>query len=75
VALHVGNATMNSFRIVVDVHLDINNIKPLSFAMKKQEWVPFALFCAENNSYCNQQCKYIQVFKKVPEIFSRFNQT
>jgi len=34
---------MPSLCIVVDLHVAVNNIKPLSFAIETTEWDPFAL--------------------------------
>lgn len=34
---------MHSLYIVVDLHVAVNNIKPLTVAMEMQEWVLFAL--------------------------------
>jgi hypothetical protein len=41
---------------IVDLHVAVNNIKPLCFATETQEWVPFAplsgyqVFCVANNN-------------------------
>lgn len=31
------------FHCIVELHVAVNNIKPLSYAMETQEWIPFAL--------------------------------
>jgi hypothetical protein len=38
-----GNATMPYICIVLDLHVTVNNINPLSIAMETQEPVPFAI--------------------------------
>ena len=41
-----GSATILSLRTVVDLHVAVNTVKPLSTAMETLEWVPFALLSA-----------------------------
>ena len=37
------HATMRSLCIVVDLHVAVNNIKPLRVATVTKDWVPFGL--------------------------------
>jgi hypothetical protein len=71
-----GNATMLLICIVVDFHVSVNNIKPLSFAMKTQQWVFFALLSsykifrtAVNNT------KVLRSSCKLPDIVVGFQTT
>jgi len=36
-----GNATIRSVGIAVDLHVTVNNIKPLNVAMETQQYVPY----------------------------------
>jgi hypothetical protein len=54
---------MLSLCIVIDLHVAVNNIKPLSVAMEGHERVPFAMLSSYKNiSHSCQQYKRTQVF-------------
>jgi hypothetical protein len=59
--------------IVYDLHVAANNIKPLSVAMKTQEWVPIALL--STNKIFGSGGKSLNVLRsslQLPDIFVKF---
>ena len=69
---------------IVDLHVVVNNIKPLCFAIETQEWVPLAplsgyqVFCvAVNNvNVVRPSCKVIDIVVRlfpILELIDRFS--
>jgi hypothetical protein len=70
-----GNATILSLRTVVDLHVAVNTIKPLSTALETLEWVPFALLSAYKIfSIAVSNINVLSPHAKYPACLSDFNQ-
>ena len=68
-----GNAILCTFCIIVDFHVAVNNIKPLSVAMETQEWILFALLSGYKTFLTDvSTIEVIWSSRKVLGIFVRF---
>ena len=64
---------MTTLCIVFDLHVAANNVKPLSVAMKTQEWVPIALL--STNKVFHSAVSGLNMLRsscQLPDIFIKF---